>query len=123
MSWPSHAMKASPRASALPLSPPGTLATCASSASLSVAADRLKRITWSIMMPLARPWCMSLTVDSAWAQECTAPRSFWKAMAPIIELISMSERAARSRPCFTAMGSARAAMRTPSSAMPSHSGW
>ena len=91
-------MNACARASALPVSPPGTLATCASSASLSVAAGRLKRITWSIMMPLARPWCMSATVDSACAHECTAPRSFWNAIAPIIELISMSERAARSWP-------------------------
>ncbi len=65
---------------------------------------------------------MSATVDSACAHECTAPRSFWNAMAPIIELISMSERACRLLPSRTAMGSARAAMRTPSSAMPSHRG-
>ena len=77
---------------------PGTPATRASSAILAVAADRLKRITWSIMMPLASPWCRSATVDSAWAHECTAPRSFWKAIAPIIELISMSLRACRLRP-------------------------
>ena len=36
--------------------------------------------------------------DSACAHECTAPRSFWNAIAPIIELISMSPRASRSRP-------------------------
>jgi hypothetical protein len=45
-----------------------------------------------------------------------------KAIAPIIELISMSLRASRSWPSRTAIGSARAAMRTPSTAMPSHSG-
>ncbi len=72
---------------------PGTPATRASSAIFAVAAGRLKRITWSIMMPLASPWWRSATVDSACAHECTAPRSFWKAMAPIIELISMSLRA------------------------------
>ncbi len=65
--------------------------TRASSANLSAAAGALKRITWSIMMPLARPWCMSSTVPSACAQECTAPRSFWKAIAPIIEAIIMSD--------------------------------
>ena len=102
---------------------PGTPATRASSAIFAVAAGRLKRITWSIITPLARPWCRSATVDSACAHEWTAPRSFWNAIAPIIELISMSARAARSAPSRTATGSARAAMRTPSSAMPSHSGW
>ena len=85
-----------------------TPATCASSASLSVAAGRLKRITWSIMMPLARPWCRSATVDSACAHECTAPRSFWNAIAPIIELISMSERAARSLAVRAPRSAARA---------------
>ena len=72
-----------------------------------VAAGRLKRITWSIMMPFARPWCRSATVDSACAHEWTAPRSFWNAIAPIIELISMSPRALMSRPLRTAIGSAR----------------
>jgi hypothetical protein len=33
-------------------------------------------MTWSIAMPLASPGCRSATVDSACAQECTAPRSF-----------------------------------------------
>ena len=97
--------------------------TRASSAIFSAAASALKRITWSIMMPLASPWCMSTTVPSACAQECTAPRSFWKAMAPIIEDIIMSARAARLPGSRTAVASARAAMREPSSAMPSHSGW
>ncbi len=47
---------------------PGTPATRASSAIFAVAAGRLKRITWSIMMPLASPWWRSATVDSACAQ-------------------------------------------------------
>ena len=66
---------------------------------------------------------MSTTVPSAWAHECTAPRSFWKAMAPISDDIIMSERACRFFGSFTAVSSACAAMRAPSSAMPSHSGW
>src|SRR5512143_672299 len=102
---------------------PATPATRASSAIFAGAADALKRITWSIMMPFASPWCRSATVDSACAQLWTAPRSFWNAIAPIIELISMSLRACRSWPSRTASGSARAAMRTPSSAIPSQSGW
>ena len=89
----SHAMNAAAASCSVIAPAPGTPATRASSAIFAVAADRLKRITWSIMIPLARPWWRSATVDSACAQECTAPRSFWKAIAPIIELISMSLRA------------------------------
>ena len=77
--------------------------TRASSAIFASAASRLKRITWSIMMPLASPWCMSTTVPSACAHEWTAPRSFWKAMAPIIDAIIMSDRALMSRGLETAV--------------------
>ena len=80
-------------------------------------------MTGSSISALARPWCRSHTAPSACAHECTAPRSFWNAIAPIIDDIIMSARACRLRPSFTAAASARAPMRTPSSAMPSHSGW
>ena len=43
--------------------------------------------TVSIISALASPWCRSHTVPSACAQEWTAPRSFWNAIAPIIELV------------------------------------
>jgi hypothetical protein len=66
---------------------------------------------------------MSHTAPSACAHECTAPRSFWNAIAPIIEAIIMLLRAWMLRGSFTAVSSAAAAMRVPSSAMPSHSGW
>ena len=77
----------------------------------------------SIISALARPWCRSQTVPSACAHEWTAPRSFWNAIAPIIELIIMSARACRLPGSRTAVASARAAMRVPSRAMPSQSGW
>jgi hypothetical protein len=44
-------------------------------------------------------------------------------MAPIMDDIIMSLRAFRLVGSFTAVSSAAAAMRVPSSAMPSHSGW
>ena len=62
-------------------------------------------------------------MESAWAHECTRPRPFWKAMAPIIEAIIMSLRAWMSPGASTQRGSARAASRSPSRAMPSQIGW
>ena len=102
--------------------PPETWQTCASSSNLSGTASWFQASTVSIISALASPWCRSHTAPSAWAQECTAPRSFWKAIAPIIEAIIMSERASMLPGSCTALRSERAAMRAPSSAMPSHSG-
>jgi hypothetical protein len=103
--------------------PPATWQTWASSSNLAGTAARFQASTVSIIRALASPWCRSHTAPSAWAQECTAPRSFWKAMAPIMEAIIMSLRACRLVGCWTAVSRAAAAMRVPSSAMPSHSGW
>jgi hypothetical protein len=96
--------------------------TWASSSNLAGAAARFQARTVSIISALARPWCRSQTVPSACAHEWTAPRSFWNAIAPIIELIIMSARACRLPGSRTAVTSARAAMRVPSRAMPSQSG-
>ena len=51
------------------------------------------------------------------------PRPFWNAMAPIMDAIIISERASRSRGDSMHRGSARAARRRPSRAMPSQIGW
>ena len=109
-----------------PAPPPALLftpTTCAISSNLAGTTSRFQSSTVSIINALASPWCMSTTAPSACAQACTEPRSFWKAMAPIIELIIMSARACRFAGSLTAVTSARAPTRKPSSAMPSHSGW
>ena len=103
--------------------PPATPHTCASSSNFAGTASKFQASTVSIISAFARPWCRSHTAPSAWAHECTAPRSFWNAIAPIIEAIIMSLRACRFVGSATAAASERAAMRVPSSAMPSHSGW
>jgi hypothetical protein len=97
--------------------------TRASSSNFCGTDSWLKLITGSIISAFARPWCRSHTVPSACAHECTAPRSFWNATAPIIDAIIMSARASRLSGSRTAVSSERAAMRVPSSAMPSHIGW
>src|SRR6218665_902296 len=103
--------------------PPSIRQAWASRSNLSGAASRFQAMTVSSISALARPWCRSQTAPSACAHECTAPRSFWKAMAPIMEAIIMSLRASKSPGSLTAVYNAAAAMRVPSSAMPSHSGW
>ena len=75
------------------------------------------------MTALARPWCRSATVPSAWAVECTTPSPFWKAMAPIIEL--MQHGAPRLEVVGVGHGPGQvlaAPRRRPSRAMPSQIG-
>ena len=92
-------------------------------ANRSGTASTLNASAWSIITPFASPWCRSATVPSAWAQLCTGPSPFWKAIAPIIEAINIEPRASRSSGVATARARLAAPRRSPSSAIPSQIGW